>query len=47
LTLALLLLWSALALVAVLRAFEPGGLIAGGLVAIALYFLAVGLSEKR
>jgi len=47
LTLALLLLWSVLALIAVLRAFEPGGLVAGGLVAIAIYFLAVGLSEKR
>jgi phosphatidylcholine synthase len=47
LTLALLLLWSVLALIAVLRAFEPGGLVAGGLVVIAIYFLAVGLSEKR
>jgi phosphatidylcholine synthase len=47
LTLALLLLWSVLALIAVLRAFEPGGLVGGGLLAIALYFLAVGLSEKR
>jgi phosphatidylcholine synthase len=47
LTLALLLLWSVLALIAVLRAFEPGGLVVGVLVAIALYFLAVGLSEKR
>jgi phosphatidylcholine synthase len=47
LSLALLLLWSALALITVLRAFEPGGLVAAALVAIALYFLAVGLSEKR
>ena len=47
LTLVLLLLWSVLALIAVLRAFEPGALVAGGLVAIAAYFLAVGLSEKR
>ena len=44
---ALLLLWSMLALIALLRAFEPGSLVAGALIAIALYFLAVGLSEKR
>ena len=47
LNIALLVLWSVLALIAVLRAFEPGRLVVGGLVLIALYFLAVGLSEKR
>jgi phosphatidylcholine synthase len=47
LNIALLMLWSVLALIAVLRALDPGALVAGALVAIALYFLAVGLSEKR
>ena len=46
LNIALLMLWSVLALIAVLRALDPGALVAGALVAIALYFLAVGLSEK-
>jgi len=42
-----LILWSLLALVAVLRDLAPGPWVAGGLVAIALYFLGVGLTEKR
>src|SRR5262249_54644178 len=42
-----LILWSALALVAVLDDLAPGPWVAGGLVVIALYFLGVGLTEKR
>ena len=41
------ILWSALALVAVLRDLDPGPWVAGGLVLIGLYLLAVGLTEKR
>jgi phosphatidylcholine synthase len=44
---AALLLWSALALIAVLRDLDPGPWVAGGLVLIGAYFLAVGLTEKR
>jgi len=47
LNIAALILWSLLALVAVLRDLAPGPWVAGGLVAIALYFLSVGLTEKR
>jgi phosphatidylcholine synthase len=42
-----LMLWSALALVAVLRDLDPGPWVAGGLVLIGLYFFGVGLTEKR
>jgi phosphatidylcholine synthase len=44
---AALLLWSVLALIAVLRDLDPGPWVAGGLVLIGAYFLAVGLTEKR
>jgi phosphatidylcholine synthase len=44
---AALLLWSVLALIAVLRDLDPGPWVAGGLVLIGTYFLAVGLTEKR
>ena len=44
---AALMLWSALALVAVLRDLDPGPWVAGGLVLIGLYFLGFGLTEKR
>ena len=47
LTIAALLLWSVLAGVALLRDLDPGPWVAGGLVAIALYFLAIGLTEKH
>jgi phosphatidylcholine synthase len=47
LNIAALIVWSALALVAVLRDLAPGPWVAGGLAAIALYFLGVGLAEKR
>src|SRR5229473_1537535 len=47
LNIAALILWSLLALVAVLHDLAPGPWVAGGLVAIALYFLGVGLTEKR
>jgi phosphatidylcholine synthase len=44
---AALLLWSVLALIAVLRDLYPGPWVAGCLVVIGAYFLAVGLTEKR
>src|SRR5262249_47463821 len=47
LNIAALILWSALALIAVLRDLDPGPWVAGGLVLIGIYFLGVGLSEKR
>ena len=47
LNVAALTLWSLLALIAVLRDLAPGPWVAGGLVAIGLYFLGVGLTEKR
>jgi phosphatidylcholine synthase len=47
LNIAALIVWSALALVAVLHDLAPGPWVAGGLAAIALYFLGVGLAEKR
>ena len=40
-------LWSALAAYALLRSLEPGVFVASGLVALALYFLSVGLTERR
>jgi phosphatidylcholine synthase len=42
-----LILWSVLALIAVLENLAPGPWVAGGLVVIALYFLGVGLAERR
>jgi phosphatidylcholine synthase len=46
-SLAALVLWSVLALDAVLEGLSPGGWVGAGLVAIALYFVAVGLTEKK
>jgi phosphatidylcholine synthase len=42
-----LILWSVLALIAVLEDLAPGPWVAGGLVVIGLYFLGVGLAERR
>jgi phosphatidylcholine synthase len=42
-----LILWSVLALIAVLEDLAPGPWVAGGLVMTALYFLGVGLAERR
>jgi phosphatidylcholine synthase len=44
---AAVILWSVLALIAVLRDLDPGPWVAGGLLAIGLYFLGVGLTERR
>jgi phosphatidylcholine synthase len=44
---AAVIVWSLLALIAVLRELDPGPWVAGGLLAIGLYFLGVGLTEKR
>jgi len=40
-------LWSLLAAYALVRSLEPGPRVAGGLVILAVYFLGVGLTEKR
>jgi phosphatidylcholine synthase len=40
-------LWALLAAYAVARSLEPGAFVAGGLVVLALYFVGVGLTEKR
>jgi phosphatidylcholine synthase len=40
-------LWALLAAYALLRALDPGPWVAGGLVALAAYFVGVGLTEKR
>jgi phosphatidylcholine synthase len=47
LNVAALILWCLLALVAVLRDLDPGPWVAAGLAILCLYFLGVGLSEKR
>jgi phosphatidylcholine synthase len=47
LNIAALILWSVLALIAVLRDLDPGPWVTVGLVAIGLYFLGIGLTEKR
>jgi phosphatidylcholine synthase len=44
---AAVILWSVLALIAVLSDLDPGPWVAGGLLAIGLYFLGVGLTERR
>jgi phosphatidylcholine synthase len=40
-------LWSLLAAYALVRSLDPGPLVAAGLVALAVYFVGVGLTEKR
>jgi phosphatidylcholine synthase len=40
-------LWALLAADALARSFEPGPFVTGGLVVLALYFVGVGLTEKR
>ncbi len=47
LNIAALALWSVLALIAILSNLDPGPWVAGGLVVLALYFVGVGLTEKR
>jgi phosphatidylcholine synthase len=42
-----LIVWSVLALIAVLDDLAPTAWVSGGLVVIALYFLSVGLTERR
>jgi len=44
---AALVLWSLLALIALLYGLDPGPWVAGGLVVVALYLIGVGLTEKR
>jgi phosphatidylcholine synthase len=45
-SIAALVLWSVLALDALLHSLDPGPWVAGGLVIVAIYFLGVGLTEK-
>jgi phosphatidylcholine synthase len=47
LNIAALLLWSLLGLLALLRGLDPGPWVAGGLLLVALYLIAVGLTERR
>jgi hypothetical protein len=44
---AVLLVWAVLALVALARALDPGPWITAGLLIIALYFLAVGSTDRQ
>jgi phosphatidylcholine synthase len=44
---AAVIIWSGLASIAVLYNLDPGPLISGGLVLIALYLVGVGLTERR
>jgi phosphatidylcholine synthase len=46
LNIAALIAWSLLALITLIRGLEPGPWIAGGIVAIGLYFVAVGLIDQ-
>ena len=46
-SMAAVVLWSALAAIALARGLAPGPWVTGALVALAAYFLAVGLTEKR
>jgi phosphatidylcholine synthase len=46
-TVGALLLWSVLALIAIVRDLDPGPWVAGALTALGLYFFGVGLTEKR
>jgi phosphatidylcholine synthase len=46
-SMAAVVLWSLLAAVALARSLEPGPWVAGGLVVLAVYFIGVGLTEKR
>ena len=47
LSMAAVVLWSALAAIALARGLAPGPWVTGALAALAAYFLAVGLTEKR
>ena len=44
---AVVALWSVLALIAIFHDLSPGPWVAGGLVVAAIYFVGVGLTEKR
>ena len=46
-SIAAVVLWSGLAADALVQALAPGPWVAGGLVAIAVYFVGVGLTERR
>ena len=46
-TMGAVVLWALLAAYALMRSLEPGPWVAGGLMILAVYFLGVGLTEKR
>jgi phosphatidylcholine synthase len=46
-SMAAVVLWALLAATALARSLEPGPWVAGGLVVLAVYFIGVGLTEKR
>jgi phosphatidylcholine synthase len=47
LNIAALLVWSLLAIIALVRNLEPGPWVTGGLLIIGLYFFAVGLTDRQ
>jgi phosphatidylcholine synthase len=47
LNIAALLVWSVLALVALVRNLDPGRWVTGGLLIVALYFFAVGSTDSE
>jgi phosphatidylcholine synthase len=47
LTIAALMLWSLLALIALLANLDPGPWVAGALTILGIYFLGIGLTEQR
>jgi phosphatidylcholine synthase len=46
-TLVVLVLWAALAIITLLRGLDPPGVVAGGLAVIAIYFVIVGLLRSQ
>jgi phosphatidylcholine synthase len=46
-SIAAVIVWAVLAVIAVVRDLDPGAWVTGGLVVIGLYFLAVGLTERN
>jgi hypothetical protein len=47
LNIAAVILWAILALIALWRDLDPGPWVTGSMVVVGLYFVSVGLTEKR
>jgi phosphatidylcholine synthase len=45
-SIAMVLLWSALGVIALLRDLDPGPWVTGGLIMVAVYFIGVGLTDR-